>query len=129
MPWVHSFVVKCVFMCDLPSSGSRLALLIAKILGLPEDSAFLAHSAFANHIDFVVDGKFFLNVDESAFVSDIQVGDGGNIIGTEREVSIGVLSGQGFVNVGTVGAADGAGPVGPLLESAQAVLPAKEPAE
>lgn len=75
--------------------------------------AVLANVANANHIDFIVDGSFILNADAAAFASEVQVGDGGNIIGTEREVSIGILSGGGFVSAGTVDAAMGPGAVGP----------------
>lgn len=70
--------------------------------------------ANANHIDFVVDGSFFSNTDSSTgLITSTQTGDGGNIIGGERDVSIDVLSGTGFVSAGTLGAAAGAGPVGP----------------
>lgn len=68
----------------------------------------------ANHIDFIVDGAFLLNTDSNAgLVTATQTGDGGNIIGAEREVAIDVISGVGFVSAGTFGAASGAGPVGP----------------
>ena len=72
----------------------------------------------ANHIDFIVDGQFFLNTEHvTGFVSSVQTGDPGNILGAEREVSIDVVAGQGFVSAGTLGAAMGAGPVGPDMAS------------
>ena len=89
------------------STMTRIAIFVATALMIPG-------IANANHIDFLVDGAFFSNTDHvTGFVSSVQAGDPGNIIGGEREVSIDVVSGTGFVSVGTLGAASGAGAVGP----------------
>ena len=68
----------------------------------------------ANHIDFFTDGGFFANTSHvTGFVSSVDAGDPGNVIGGEREASIDVVDGVGFVSVGTMGAAMGPGAVGP----------------
>lgn len=68
----------------------------------------------ANHIDFVSDGGFFAATNSNAGpVTVFQTGDAGNILGTERQVTLTVASGQGIVSAGIVGVAPGPGPVGP----------------
>lgn len=74
----------------------------------------LSNTAKANHIDFMVDGAFFLNTDSTTgLVMATQIGEGGNIIGGERDIAIDFISGSGFANAGTLGASPGTGPVGP----------------
>jgi hypothetical protein len=68
----------------------------------------------ANHIDFIVDGSFSpLVAVGSGSASDVQVGDGGNILGTEREITIDFGSGgSGVLVAAGPGLAAGAGAVG-----------------
>ena len=52
-------------------------------------SAFALPTALANHIDFIVDGGFSIsNMGGEDPTTDIQTGDGENILGSEREVTL-----------------------------------------
>jgi hypothetical protein len=66
--------------------------------------------AFANHIDFISDGGF-LSASASA-VTSIQLGAPGNILGSEREVSMDFVSGAGILSTGITMVPAGPGPVG-----------------
>jgi hypothetical protein len=66
----------------------------------------------ANHIDFIVDGGFILVASNNTPSSDVQVGDPGNILGSEREVDLSFASGNGILSTGILVPA-GPGPVGP----------------
>ena len=74
--------------------------------------------ALANHVDFIVDGGFMITAtatdDAAAFVSDTQLGAGGNILGAEREVTL--EAGLGEIMASTNFAA-GPGTVGPNTAS------------
>ncbi len=90
-------------------ANTRTILALAAIICLQ-----FTLQAQANHIDFIVDGSFFTATSsDNGLVTSIQTGDAGNIIGGEREVSVDVTSGSGFVSGGTLGASAGPGPVGP----------------
>lgn len=67
-----------------------------------------------NHIDFIVDGGFILTTTStSGAASASQLGDGGNILGAEREVTIDFAAGGGILSTGTLSVPVGPGPVGP----------------
>lgn len=71
----------------------------------------LANCSYANHIDFIDDGAFFLFADSgSGSSSATQTGAAGNILGSEREVDLSFASGSGFIASGILGP-PGAGPV------------------
>ena len=68
----------------------------------------------ANHIDFIADGGFLLTTSSTlGSASATQTGDLGNIVGSEREVSLDFTTGTGFLTTGTLDVPVGPGPVGP----------------
>jgi hypothetical protein len=71
------------------STLCKLVALAAIVLGLPGISA-------ANHIDFFADGAFNL-ISAGIPVSGSQNGAPANILGTEREVSLSLVGGSGFI--------------------------------
>lgn len=66
----------------------------------------------ANHIDFIVDGGFILVATSGSPISGVQIGDPGNILGSEREVDLSFSSGNGVVSSAVL-VPLGPGPVGP----------------
>ena len=78
----------------------------------------LAAAASANHIDFISDGAFTASTSsDSGPLTVSQLGDAGNILGSEREVTLSTDGTVGIVSAGTAGAPAGAGPVGPDTSS------------
>ena len=76
--------------------------------------AVIAGQTHASHIDYLVDGGYFSHTDHLAGLDSVALaGDAGNILGSEREVTLDFISGTGFVSSGTLGASAGPGPVGP----------------
>ena len=74
----------------------------------------VASPAYANHVDFIADGAFTLfTTSTQGSASATQTGDGGNILGSEREVSLDFASGSGILSTGIIDAPEGPGPVGP----------------
>ncbi len=74
----------------------------------------LSAAVQASHIDFIVDGGFLLTTSSDlGSATATQTGDPGNILGSEREVSLDFTSGTGFLTTGTLSIPAGPGPVGP----------------
>ena len=78
-------------------------------------------SAFANHIDFLFDGGFTITADSVmvATVNATQTGAAGNILGSERNVS---LTADLGVLTATLTAPMGAGPVAPNTAAANLAI-------
>lgn len=75
-------------------------------------------AAQANHIDFISDGGFLLSTtDLMGPASASQIGDAGNILGTERDVTIDFSAGSGILSTGVIAVPPGPGPVGPDLST------------
>jgi hypothetical protein len=77
-------------------------------------AAITLPSAMANHVDFLSDGGFMISATEGNTVTGTQVGAGGNIIGSERNLTLTADVGDWTA---TLNAPAGAGPVGPNAAS------------
>ena len=66
----------------------------------------------ANYIDFIVDGGFILVADSGNPDSAVQIGNPGNILGSEREVDLTFSSGSGVISAAVLGVPP-VPPVGP----------------
>ncbi len=69
--------------------------------------------SLANHVDYLVDGGFVIGATSmSGPVSSAQLGSPGNILGSEREVTLSFSAGSGILTSGLL-VPPGPGPVGP----------------
>ncbi len=71
-------------------------------------------AALCNHVDFLSDGGFSISGADGAVVTESQTGDPGNILGSEREVTLTADIGSWSA---TLNAPTGMGPVGPSAGS------------
>ena len=72
----------------------------------------MVSSASANHIDYLSDGAFSLVASGSSATTTV-AGAAGNVLGSEREVSIDFLGGSGLAATALFDVPTGAGPAGP----------------
>ncbi|MCA9188307.1 MAG: hypothetical protein KDA99_21915, partial [Planctomycetales bacterium] len=91
----------------------RISAQLARLLCTCTAVILSCGTVHGSHIDYVSDGGFLLFTDSlSGPAHAVQTGDAGNIIGSERDVTISFSSGSGILGTAVL-VPPGPGPVGP----------------